>query len=68
MPALEKILIFAHVLKVVGPNRGLQTHSTKHYHGASHLSGVYLTKSCYIYEKRRTKLSSGVDNTNATNY
>ena len=31
MPALEKILIFAQVLKVVGPNRGLRTHSTKHY-------------------------------------
>lgn len=27
----EKKLIFAQVLKVVGPNQGIQTHSMKHY-------------------------------------
>ena len=27
----EKKLIFAQVLKVVGPNQGIQTHSLKHY-------------------------------------
>ena len=37
MPALEKILIFAQVLKVVGPNRGLQTHSMKHYPAAENI-------------------------------
>ena len=36
MPALEKILIFAQVLKVVGPNLGLQTHSMKHYLKPAH--------------------------------
>ena len=40
MPALEKILIFAQVLKVVGPNRGLQTHSTKHYQTREAIPGV----------------------------
>ena len=31
MTALKIILIFAQVLKVVGPDSGLQTHSMKHY-------------------------------------
>ena len=31
MLALKKKLIFAQVLKVVGPNQGIQTHSMKHY-------------------------------------
>ena len=31
MPALKKKLIFAQVLKVVGPNQGIKTHLMKHY-------------------------------------
>ena len=35
MFALKKKLIFAQVLKVVGPNQGIQTHSMKHYRFSS---------------------------------